>query len=66
MSRVEVAHLSKHYGPVTALDDVTLSFADGEFFGLLGPSRPSCDLANLVQQCGEVRLRRARVEDGDA
>ncbi|MGE0117557.1 MAG: ABC transporter ATP-binding protein [Dongiaceae bacterium] len=38
MSRVEVAHLSKHYGPVAALDEVSLSFADGEFFGLLGPS----------------------------
>ena len=38
MSRVEVTHLSKHYGPVAALDEVSLSFADGEFFGLLGPS----------------------------
>jgi sulfate transport system ATP-binding protein len=38
MSRVEVAHLSKRYGSVVALDEVSLSFADGEFFGLLGPS----------------------------
>jgi spermidine/putrescine ABC transporter ATP-binding subunit len=38
MSRVEVDRVSKHYGQVRALDDVSLSFEDGEFFGLLGPS----------------------------
>jgi len=38
MSRVEVDRVSKHYGTVRALDDVSLAFEDGEFFGLLGPS----------------------------
>ncbi len=38
MSRVEVDRVSKHYGAVRALDDVSLRFEDGEFFGLLGPS----------------------------
>src|SRR5215468_11118545 len=38
MSRVEVDRVSKHYGAVRALDDVSLAFEDGEFFGLLGPS----------------------------
>jgi spermidine/putrescine ABC transporter ATP-binding subunit len=38
MSRVEVDRVSKHYGAVRALDEVSLSFEDGEFFGLLGPS----------------------------
>ena len=38
MSRVDVAEISKRYGTVTALDRVSLSFRDGEFFGLLGPS----------------------------
>jgi spermidine/putrescine ABC transporter ATP-binding subunit len=38
MSRVEIDRVSKHYGTVRALDDVSLTFADGEFFGLLGPS----------------------------
>ena len=38
MSRVEVDRVSKHYGTVRALDEVSLTFADGEFFGLLGPS----------------------------
>jgi len=38
MSRVDVEHVSKFYGAVRALDDVSLAFGDGEFFGLLGPS----------------------------
>ena len=38
MSRVEVDRVSKHYGAVRALDQVSLTFEDGEFFGLLGPS----------------------------
>jgi spermidine/putrescine ABC transporter ATP-binding subunit len=38
MSRVDVERVSKFYGPVRALDDVSLAFGDGEFFGLLGPS----------------------------
>ena len=38
MSRVEVQHVTKRYGALKALDDVTVTFNDGEFFGLLGPS----------------------------
>jgi spermidine/putrescine ABC transporter ATP-binding subunit len=38
VSRVEVANVSKLYGAVAALDNVSISFKDGEFFGLLGPS----------------------------
>ena len=38
MSRVEVRGISKRYGTAAALDNVSISFADGEFFGLLGPS----------------------------
>src|SRR4029079_3091869 len=38
MSRVDIEHVSKHYGSFAALDDVTITFNDGEFFGLLGPS----------------------------
>jgi ABC-type Fe3+/spermidine/putrescine transport system ATPase subunit len=38
MSVVEVRHLVKRYGDVAALDDVSISFRQGEFFGLLGPS----------------------------
>lgn len=38
MSRVEIDKVSKHYGSVRALDQVSLTFENGEFFGLLGPS----------------------------
>lgn len=35
---VEVRNLSKHYGSVVALDQVSISIAAGEYFVLLGPS----------------------------
>jgi spermidine/putrescine transport system ATP-binding protein len=38
MSRVDLEHVSKRYATVAALHDISLSFRDGEFFGLLGPS----------------------------
>ncbi len=38
MAKVEIRNITKSYGPLKALDDVTISFADGGFFGLLGPS----------------------------
>ena len=38
MSQVEVIGAQKRYGSLSALDDVSLKFVDGEFFGLLGPS----------------------------
>jgi spermidine/putrescine ABC transporter ATP-binding subunit len=38
MSAVEIIGAEKRYGTVAALDNVSLKFVDGEFFGLLGPS----------------------------
>ncbi|WP_119270408.1 ABC transporter ATP-binding protein [Taklimakanibacter deserti] len=38
MSRVDIEHVTKRYGSFAALDDVSITFNDGEFFGLLGPS----------------------------
>ncbi len=35
---LELKHLSKRYGAIAALDDVSLSIRAGEFFGLLGPN----------------------------
>lgn len=38
MSTIEISHLSKRYGPVIALDDVSLHVPEGSVFGLLGPN----------------------------
>jgi Cu-processing system ATP-binding protein len=35
---IEIEGLSKEYGPVRAVDDVTLSVKEGEVFGLIGPN----------------------------
>ena len=37
MNSIEVSHISKHYGSVQALRDVTFSVRKGEVFGLIGP-----------------------------
>jgi putative spermidine/putrescine transport system ATP-binding protein len=38
MARLEIANLSKQYGALTTVRDVSLDVADGEFLVLLGPS----------------------------
>lgn len=35
---IDIRHLSKHYGPMAALDECTLEIGKGEVFGLLGPN----------------------------
>ena len=35
---VSFQHVSRHFGSVRAVDDVSLEIAEGEFFALLGPS----------------------------
>ena len=35
---IQLKRVSKSFGPVLAVDDVSLNIADGEFFSLLGPS----------------------------
>ena len=37
MNAIEVNHVSKSYGAVTALDDVSMAVGQGEVFGLIGP-----------------------------
>src|ERR1035437_10563194 len=38
-SMLQLRSVTKRYGALTALDDVSLDIARGEFFGLLGPNR---------------------------
>ncbi len=38
MAKLEILNLTKRFGHVTAVNDMTLSIADGEFFVLLGPN----------------------------
>jgi len=35
---VEISHLQKSYGPLTAVDDISFSVGQGEIFGILGPN----------------------------
>ena len=35
---VRFTHVSRHFGDVRAVDDVSLDIVDGEFFTMLGPS----------------------------
>src|SRR5260370_26844119 len=35
---IEVQNLTKHYGPITAIRDVSFSVAPGEIVGFLGPN----------------------------
>ena len=37
MNSIEVNHVSKCYGAMKALDDVSFSVSKGEVFGLIGP-----------------------------
>ena len=38
MSSIEVIHLTKTFGPLTAVDDISFRVEDGEVFGFLGPN----------------------------
>ena len=35
---LKVSHLSKKYGPITAVDDISFSVGEGEILGFLGPN----------------------------
>lgn len=69
MTRVlEVAHVTKRFGGVTALDDVTLSVEQGQTLGLIGPNGAgkttlfNCITGVFQPTSGEVRFGRDGLE----
>ncbi len=59
---MEIAHLRKAYGPLAAVDDVSLTVAQGEIFGVLGPNGAGktttveCVIGLRAPDAGTVRL----------
>ena len=57
---IQFENVSRHYGSVRAVDDVTLGIGKGEFFSLLGPS--GCGKTTLLRMlAGFERPDRGRV-----
>ena len=69
MADVQVEGLVKAYGTTRALDEVSLHFPDGQFFGLLGPSGSGkttllrAIAGFVVPDKGQVSIGAQRVED---
>jgi ABC-2 type transport system ATP-binding protein len=59
---VQISHLRKTYGTLAAVDDVSLSVAEGEIFGILGPNGAGktttveCAIGLRNADSGTVRL----------
>ena len=59
---IEVSSLTRRYGEITAVDDISLSVAQGEMFGLIGPNGAGKStlfklmLGLIAPSSGEVRL----------
>jgi ABC-2 type transport system ATP-binding protein len=59
---VEIAHLRKTYGNIVAVDDLSLSVAEGEIFGILGPNgagkttTAECVLGLRSPDAGSIRV----------
>jgi iron(III) transport system ATP-binding protein len=67
--RVELTGITKRFGSLKAVDDVTLAIGEGDFFTLLGPS--GCGKTTLLRTIagfytpdeGEIRFGERRVND---
>jgi len=64
MARIRLADVRKSFGSVTAVDDVSLEIADGEFLVLVGPS--GCGKSTLLRMlAGLEEVTSGRIEIGD-
>ena len=52
--QVKVENLTKEFGAVKAVDNVTLSIQDGKLTGLLGPS--GCGKSSLIKSFSKLLL----------
>jgi len=63
---ISIQHVVKEFGPVRALDDVSIDIRENEFFALLGPS--GCGKTTLLRCIGgfeEVTAGRIMLDDRD-
>ena len=69
MSLLQIDGITKKFGPITAVDRISLEIHDGEFFAILGPS--GCGKTTLLRVIagfeapdeGRVRLAGADITD---
>ena len=62
MAQITLKHLTKRFGDVTAVRDLSLTIEDGEFFSMLGPS--GCGKTTILRMiagfevptAGEIRF----------
>jgi multiple sugar transport system ATP-binding protein len=59
MATISLSHVTKRYGTLNAMDDVTLKVNDGDFLVLLGPS--GCGKTTTLRSIAGLE----RVEEGD-
>ncbi len=63
-AKIRIRNLTKMFGPITALDDISVDIADGTFFVIVGPS--GCGKTTLLRILGGLEeFTRGQVEVAD-